>query len=603
MMFIKRNLFQDLPVKSIFQIPILNTLRLVWNSSPLWASTVGGIFFIRGGLPILLLYLTKCLIDAITEKENIYSLIAILAITGIINLIINFSQSLEEWVSEVLSQTVTDYTYSLIHKKSVEVDLEDYENPDYYNKFQRAIQEAAYRPAKVVNSVIVLGQNAVSFLALSGVLLSLQAEIALILILAVLPNSLLRLRVSRQTYQWEYKNILKERLANYYHWILTHDWLAKEIRLFGLGSLFINRFRCLRSQLRQKKLQVATRYIRLDFLTHFCATGAIFVAYGLIVYQVVRGTISLGSLVMYCQAFSSLQNALKGVLSSLTELYKDNLFLANLYEFLNLQPKRIDSPCPQIFPSPIRQSVVFEQVGYQYANSKYRALKEINLSIRPGEVIALVGENGSGKTTLTKLLSRLYDPTEGRITIDGIELSQFDLVTLRQQISVIFQDYGKYNLSVRENIGLGNISQEFDLENIIPIAKEVGVDNFIYRLPQEYETLLGKLFEGGEELSIGQWQKIALARALLRDSQIIILDEPTSALDPKAEFAFFEKFRQLLKNQIAILISHRLATVRIADCIYVLEKGSIVEKGNHEELIQKGGIYSHLFDIQSRHYR
>lgn len=599
----KRNITQNLPGKTVFQIPLLRTLRLVRNSSLLWALTLGGLFLIRGGTPILLLYLTKRLIDAITEKENVYSLIAILAITGIVNLIINFSQSLEEWVTEAQSQSVTDYTYSLIHQKSVEVDLEDYENPDYYNRFQRAIQEAAYRPTKVVKSIILLGQNAVSLLALSGVLLSLQAEIALILILAVLPNSWLRLRLSRQMYQWEYKNILRERLANYYHWILTHDWLAKEIRLFGLGSLFINRFRHLRSKLRQEKLQVATRYIGWNLLTHVCASGAVFIAYGLIVYQTIRGTISLGSLVMYYQAFGSLQNAVQGVLSSLMELYKDNLFLANLYEFLDLKPKQVNFPYPQIFPSPIRQSIIFEQVGYQYANSQCKALKEINLSIHPGEVIALVGENGSGKTTLTKLLSRLYDPTEGKITIDGIELSQFDPIALRQQISVIFQDYGKYNLSVRENIGLGNISQEFNLAKIIPIAKEVGVDDFISRLPQEYETLLGKLFEGGEELSIGQWQKIALARALLRDSQIIILDEPTSALDPKAEFAFFEKFRQLLRNQIAILISHRLATVRMADCIYVLDKGSIVEKGNHEELIQKRGIYSHLFDIQSRHYR
>jgi ATP-binding cassette subfamily B protein len=561
------------------------------------------LLFLRGGLPVLLLYLTKRLIDAIVQKEDSYSLIVILAIMGTVSLLVNFSQSLEEWVSEAQSQVVGDYTYSLIHQKSIEVDLEDYENPDYYNKFQRAIQEASYRPAKVVKSIALLGQNMVSCLALSGVLLSLQAGITLILIVAVLPNSWLHLQVSRQMHQWQYQNILKERLTNYYHWILTHDWLAKEIRLFGLGKLFINRFRRLRYQLRTEKIAVSTRYIGWDILTQFCATGAVFGAYGLIVYQAVKGSISVGSLVMYYQAFGALQTAFQGILRSLTELYNDNLFLANLYEFLDLPPKRVSPAYPQAFPSPLRKGVVFEQVDYQYPNSQRQALREINLSIRPGEVIALVGENGSGKTTLTKLLSRLYDPSEGRIMIDGIDLSQFDLVNLRQNISVIFQDYGKYNLSVKENIGLGNLPQEFDLEQIIPVAKEAGADDFIRKLPQDYETLLGNLFEGGEELSIGQWQKIALARALLRNSQIIILDEPTSALDPKAEFAFFDKFRQLLKDQIAILISHRLATVRMADCIYVLDKGMIVEKGSHEELIRKNGIYHHLFEIQSRHYR
>ena len=598
-----KNSNQSVSLNLVLQFPLLRTMRLIWQSGAQWVMALGGLLFLRGGLPILLLYLTKRLIDAIVQKEESYLLIVILAIMGIVSLLVNFSQSLEEWVSEAQSQVVGDYTYSLIHQKSIEVDLEDYENPQYYNKFQRAIQEASYRPAKVVKSIALLSQNTVSFLALSGVLLSLQAGIALILILAVLPNSWLRLRISRQMHQWQYQNILKERLANYYHWILTHYWLAKEIRLFGLGQLFISRFRYLRSQLRKEKIEVSTRYICLDLLTQFCATGAVFGAYGLIIYQTVKGSISIGSLVMYSQALGALQNAFQGISRSLTELYNDNLFLANFYEFLDLKAKRVSPKFPEEFPSPIRNGVIFEQVYYQYHNSQRKALKGINLSIRPGEVIALVGENGSGKTTLTKLLSRLYDPTEGKIMIDGIDLSQFDLVNLRQNISVIFQDYGKYNLSVKENIGLGNLTQEFDLEHIISVAQEAGADDFISQLPKEYETLLGNLFEGGEELSIGQWQKIALARALLRNSQIIILDEPTSALDPKAEFALFEKFRQLLKDQIAILISHRLATVRMADCIYVLDKGLIVEKGSHEELMQKDGIYHHLFDIQSRHYR
>jgi ATP-binding cassette subfamily B protein len=302
-------------------MPLLRTLRLLWKSSRKWTIALGGLLLIRGGLPVLFIYLSKRLIDGIIQKENAQFLVIILMITGIINLISQFSQSLEEWVSDAQSLVVSDYTYDLIHQKSVEVDLEDYENPDYYNKFQRAIQEAAYRPTKVVKSLALLGQNTVSFVAFCGLLLSLQGGIAFVLVLAILPNSWLRLRVSRQMHRWQYHNILKERLANYYHWILTHDWLAKEIRLFELGSLFITRFHRLRSQLRRERLQVATRYIVWDFFSQMCATGAVFGAYGLIVYQTVKGEISVGSLVMYYQAFGALQKAFQGVLSSLTELY------------------------------------------------------------------------------------------------------------------------------------------------------------------------------------------------------------------------------------------------------------------------------------------
>ena len=306
---------------------------------------------------------------------------------------------------------------------------------------------------------------------------------------------------------------------------------------------------------------------------------------------------------MYYQALQRGQNNLKNLLTSVSGLYEDNLFLANLDEFLDLKPKLADPGDPVAIPRPMQSGIIFNHVSFQYSTTTRQALKDINLMIRPGEVVALVGENGCGKTTLIKLLCRLYAPTSGSISIDGIELSQFKIAELRQEISVIFQDYAKYNFTAQENIWLGNIDLAPERKSIIAAARLSGADDVIAKLPQGYDTILGKLFDRGEELSIGQWQKVALARAFLRNSQVIVLDEPTSAMDPKAEYEVFEKFRQLIKNQAAILISHRLSTVKMADRIYVMANGSIVESGTHEELMQLGATYAHLFETQAQQYR
>ena len=277
--------------------------------------------------------------------------------------------------------------------------------------------------------------------------------------------------------------------------------------------------------------------------------------------------------------------------------------MTNIYEFLDLKPKISDPNDPQAVPNPIKQGINVDHVSFSYEMSTRRALEDVSLHIAPGEVVALVGENGSGKTTLVKLLCRLYEPTTGTISVDGIDIRRFKSDDLRQQISVIFQDYVQYDLTARENIWLGNIELATNDDRIRLAAAKSGADDVISTLPQGYETMLGRAFEGGEELSIGQWQKIAIARAFLRDSQLIILDEPTSALDPQAEFEVFERFRQLIKNQAAILISHRLSTVKMADRICVLHEGKIVENGTHEELMHNKGAYAHLFETQAQSYR
>ncbi len=332
-------------------------------------------------------------------------------------------------------------------------------------------------------------------------------------------------------------------------------------------------------------------------------TLIVFGSYGFIAYRTVQGNITLGDLVMYFQAFQRGQGYLRNMMNSLASLYEDNLFLSHLYEFLNLKPQVVQPVHPQPVPQMRQAGIMFDHVSFQYPGSAHEVLKDISLTIRPGEVVALVGENGSGKTTLVKLLCRLYDPVEGVVTFDGINLRQFETTMLRREISVIFQDYVHYHLTARENIWFGNTNVMPDDERVVAAARYSGADEVIESLPQGYETMLGKWFKDGEELSIGEWQKIALARAFLRQAQIIVLDEPTSSLDARAEYEVFQRFQQLAADRTAILISHRFSTVRMADRIYVMHDGKIIENGSHDELIRLGGTYAHLFEIQAQSYR
>jgi ATP-binding cassette subfamily B protein len=308
-------------------------------------------------------------------------------------------------------------------------------------------------------------------------------------------------------------------------------------------------------------------------------------------------------MVMYYQAFQRGQENLRDMLSGVADLYEDNLFLSSFYDFLDLKPAVPQLPPYVPVPRPMEKGLVFDHVGFQYTNSEATVLKDVSFAIRPGQVVALVGENGSGKTTLVKLLCRLYDPTVGSITLDGVDLSRFDSTALRREIGIIFQDYIHYHMTARENVWMGNVLLAHDDEKIIAAAKYSGAHEILQNLPHGYETTLGNWFGNGAELSIGQWQKVALARAFLREAQIIVLDEPTSSMDVKTEYAVFQNFRQLAAGRTVLLISHRFSTVRMADRIYVLKDGNIIEGGTHEDLIRHGGTYANLFETQAQYYR
>jgi ATP-binding cassette, subfamily B, bacterial len=599
---------------------LLPALRFVWSAAPGWTIAQIALLLLQGFLPLGNLYITKLIIDAIASgitsanRDSLFShLLWLLGGMALISILSAITTALAEFVSAAQSQRVADFMQARIHAKSIAVDLEYYENPEYFNLLQRAQQEASYRPTRILNNLINLVQETIALLAMLGLLLSFQWTIATVLFLAAIPSVIVKLRFAKIMFDWQYRRTELERKGSYLGWLLTSEPFAKEIRLFNLGEMFSQRFNNIRKALYTEMLRIDGRRTLATAIAQLFTACITFSAYAYIVLQAFKGILKIGDLFLYYEALQRGQAALRGVLGGLSQLYEDNLFLANLNEFLDLQPSLIAPAIPVPVPIPMQKGLVFENVGFQYSHSDRWALRNVSLTLQPGEVIALVGENGSGKTTLTKLLSRLYDPSEGRILLDGQPLSDYDPTDWRRQISVIFQDYVHYNFTARENIWLGNIDVPLtdipitDIpitdDPILTAAKQSGADRVIRQLHSGYDTVLGKMFEDGEDLSIGQWQKIALARAFLRDSQIIVLDEPTSAMDPKAEYEVFVQFRKLIQNQAAILISHRLSTVRMADRIYVMGNGTILESGTHNDLIALNGTYANLFETQASSYR
>jgi ATP-binding cassette subfamily B protein len=585
-------------------------VRFVWQAGPGWTIASLALVIIQGTLPLLTLYLIKLIVDAVTfalaAPDRIAAFGQVALFIGLAAAVVLFNallQLIAGLVREAQSLTVTDHMYDILHAKSIDVDLEYYENPQYFDTLHRAQQEAPYRPTHILNGLVRVGQNSISILAIAGLLFSFHWIVAVVLFAAAIPGVLVRLRYSGIMFRWQRERTPTERKISYFNWILTGYNYAKEIRLFDLGGLFMGRFGDLRKKLRGEKLEITRRRSVADLIAQASATLAVFGSFGFIAYRTVHGVITLGDMVMYFQAFQRGLGFLREMLGGIADLYEDNLFLSNLFEFLDLKPKVKEPLHPQPVPRPIQKGIVFDHISFHYPTGSRKVLKDISLSIEPGEVVALVGENGSGKTTLIKLLCRLYDPMGGSITLDGVDLRQFETKALRHEISVIFQDYAHYHMTARENIWFGNIDLLPEHKSIESAARHAGADDLITSLPKGYETVLGKWFEDGEELSIGEWQKVALARAFLRDAQIIVLDEPTSAMDAKSEYEVFKRFRQLLEGRAAILISHRFSTVRMADRIFVFEDGRIVESGSHEQLIQLSGNYAHLFEKQAQHYR
>ena len=584
-------------------------VRLVWASSPGWTTASIALVVVQSGLPLAQLYLLKLIVDAVADAArtdatiafpHIATLIAFAAAAALLGAI---ARSLAGLVTEGQARAVSDHLHEIVHAKATDVDLEYYETARYHDALHRAQQEGAYRPTRIVNGLVQVGQSSIALLLMAGVLVAFHWSTALVLFAAAIPGVLLRVRQAGRAYESERAQTHAERRGQYYHAMLTGAAHAKELRLFDLGLLFRGRHRDLRAEIRRHRLRLATWRFRADLVTQAAAVIAVFGSFAFILYRASLGALTVGDVVMYYQAFQRGQDFLKEILGGLAGLYEDHIFLASLYEFLDVERKVVEPARPRAIPRPLHAGIVFDAVSFQYPGASRKVLQDVTLTIRPGEHVALVGANGSGKSTLVKLLCRLYDPSGGAITVDGIDVREFQTTALRREISVVFQDWVAYHVTARDNIWFGDPRPERDLDRIRQAARDSGADEVIGRLPKGYETVLGRWFEDGEELSMGEWQKVALARAFVRDAQIVVLDEPTSFLDVQAEHEVFDRFRQLAAGRSTILISHRLSTVRMADCIYVLEDGRIAESGRHEELMRRGGGYARLFETQAQSYR
>lgn len=603
---------QSIPLKEAVRqaVRLDRTVRLVWNCAPGWTLVNLGLVVVQGLLPLGALYVMKRVIDALTAGLGspnpaiaFRPALAWLIAAACVAMITILARSLGELAGEAQTQLVTDSVSDQIHAQSIAVDLGFYEDPAYFDTLHRAQQEAPYRPTRIVNGLVQVGQNGISLVGVAGLLLSSNGWVGLVLFAAALPTAFVRILHARRLFRFEERQTERERWAEYYHWMLTGAQYAKEVRLFNLGPLFQERFRDLRQALREGRLLLTQRRLLVDFLAQALASAALFTAFGFTAWQALRGVLTLGDLVMVYIGFQSGLGFLQAILRGLAGLYEDNLFLANFYRFLDLTPK-IQSPAnPRSLPVQITRGLAFEGVRFTYPGASQPVLESVDLTLAPGQVIALVGENGSGKTTLVKLLCLLYRPDAGRITLDGLDLSQVDPVRWRRALSVTFQDYVHYSLPAWENIWLGDVEKPPDRGRIEEAARRAGAESAIRHLPEGYNTLLGGLFRSGKELSSGEWQKVALARAFLREASIIVLDEPTSALDPLAEAALFQRFRSLIDGRSAVLISHRFSTVKMADCIYVMEAGRIVEHGSHQALLEKNGLYARMYLAQAGQYQ
>ncbi len=568
------------------------------------------LIFIQGLLPLALLYLIKKIVDEVSSGLNspdpaasFNRIMIFIGLAAGVALLEALARSLSNLVQEGQALRLTDHVQSKIHDQSINVDLSYYEDASYHDSLHRAQKSGAYRPTLIVQGLLNTIQNSVSLLAMIGLLFVFHWSLSILLLIAVIPGTIVKIRYADELFSWEQKSTKTQRLAAAFDWILTSIGYAKEIRLFGLGHLFRDRHKEYRDKLRNERLNIAKVMVKRDL---FAQTGSVLLVFGsfaLIVYRTVVGMITLGDMVMFYQAFQRSLTYLRGLLGSLSSLYEHNLFLANLEKFLSLERKIPEPEKPALVPVPLKEGVSFKNVNFAYPNSTKTVLDNVEFKIGKGEVVALVGKNGSGKTTLVKMLCRFYQPDDGEVLIDGLDLKSFDQVEWRRQLSVIFQDYAQYPFSAYENIWFGNIDLPRGDGAVEDKARLTGAHEILSALPGGYDSILGKQFENGSELSTGEWQKVALARAFVRDAQLVVLDEPTSAMDARAEYEVFKGFKEILNGRSALIISHRFSTVRMADRILVMDNGKITENGTHEELLNKNGTYANLYKIQAEWYK
>ena len=586
-------------------------IELVWTTSRPLTIALAALTLLAGALPAAVAYVGALIVDSVVAAVRTYAdvgaeayrpVLQFVALEALIVAAIAAAQRAISLCQSLLRALLGQRVNVMILEKALTLELRQFEDSEFYDKLTRARREASSRPLSLVMRTFGLAQNGVSLISFATLLVHFSPWAVVVLLLAGLPAFIAEAKFSGDAFRLFRWRSPESRMQIYLETVLAREDHAKEVKLFELGPLLLGRYRDIFHRLFSADRDLTIRRDTWGFAMGLVSTVALYGGYAWIAVETIKGTITLGQMTMYLMLFRQGQVAVSASLSAIGGMYEDNLYLSTLYEYLE-QPVRLPSGTTVKGPDP-GDGVRFENVTFSYPGADKPALKEISLHIRPGESLALVGENGSGKTTLIKLLTRLYQPTTGRILLDGRDLNDWEEDALRQRIGVIFQDFARYQLLVGENVGAGDV-RDFDNEARWREAADKGMATpFVRDLPAGFHTQLGRWFKDGRELSGGQWQKVALSRAFMRtQADILVLDEPTASIDAAAEATVFEHFRSLTRDRIAILISHRFSTVRMADQIVVLEEGRIVERGSHAELVKLGGRYARLFELQAQGYR
>jgi ATP-binding cassette, subfamily B, bacterial len=582
---------------------IPKTMQLVWQASGIWMVAWLALLLLQGALPVAVVYMTRTVVNSLVDvarQSSIYSLmnnqviIFPVVVLGVLLISQQILQSAGQWVRTIQSQRIQDYMAGLIHVQATAVDLSLYDSPAYYDRLHRARMDAMSRPLALIEGMGSLCQHTLTLAGMAMLLLSYSPWIPLLLVAGTVPALWVTVRYAGRLNTWRRRNTIEERRCEYFDWLLTMREAAQELRFFDLGNHYRSSYQRLRSHLREEK--VALEKGRL--LTELGAGTLALLTTGLallwMISRTIAGLASVGDIVLFYQAFGQGQRLMSNLLRNTGQIYENVLFLENLFELLNTVPKVCDPRNPLPVPL-LKDGVRFEQVEFRYPESDRCILQGFNLTLKAGEIAALVGENGEGKTTLIKLMCRFYDPDKGRITVDGCDIRELRQVEWRKHITVLFQEPMRYHVPASDNIAHGDIAGEPTMADIEDAARAAGAYDLIKRLPDGFETVLGKWF-GGAELSAGEWQRVGLARAFLRRAQLIILDEPTSMLDIWSEAKWFSRFRTLAEGCTVLIISHRLTTTMQADVIHVMGNGRIIESGSHEELLNRQGRYSEAWE-------
>ncbi len=582
-------------------------IGLVWTTSRRLTIALAVLTIIAGVLPAAIAYIGQLIVDSVVaaidaEQPDTRRVIELVLLEALVVVAVSGCQRGISACQSLLRALLGQRVNVMILEKALTLSLSQFEDSEFYDKLTQARREASSRPLSLVNRTFGLAQNCLSLLSYAALLVAFSPLAVVILVFAGLPSFLAEAKFSGDRFRLFRWRSPDTRMQMYLETVIAREDGVKEVKLFKLGPRLLERYRRIFGKLFAEDRRLTIRRDGWGFALGLVSTAAFYGAYVWIVTATIAGQITLGAMTMYLMLFRQGQTAVAAILSSISGMYEDNLYVSNLYEYLE-QPVLSRSGSAMVGPDPTR-GIELENVSFAYPGTTKNALEDITLSIRPGGSLAIVGENGSGKTTLIKLLTRLYEPTSGRILLDGLDLAEWDLDALRQRIGVIFQDFGRYQFSVGENIGAGDVRYIDDPARWAEAARSGMAAAFIDDLPQGYETQLGRWFKDGRELSGGQWQKIALSRAFMRsDADILVLDEPTAAMDAASEASVFEHFRRMSDNKMTILISHRFSTVRAADQIVVMHEGRITERGDHASLMAENGEYAQLFRLQARGYQ